>query len=305
MQGASRPQVFVAYSLTDDGGRAIRKALARRFKVTSPETLTGDVARRTALRRTLAQVDVTVVVLPPDDDPAWMNVVFDAGVASGVGASLVLIGETYSAPADLADSLTFRRDQIDNVIEVIEELARTKRTRENRDVFLLDQAAAIDRLQVDITPSQAALSANWVADWMSRLSEVSTERGAVHLMTELFEHAGARTRPGETKQGGVADVPDLVIWHDSLLASFGLPLPIEILVQSKSWPAIRSRLERTLKASGGQTLFAIDVRGNMKPRVWTDGHRTILVSTAQELANSLSRMSLADALSALLLSATP
>jgi hypothetical protein len=43
----------------------------------------------------------------------------------------------------------------------------------------------------------------------------------------------------------------------------------------------------------------------MKPRVWTDGHRTILVTTARDLADSLARMPLAEALSALLLSAAP
>jgi hypothetical protein len=305
MQGASRPRVFVAYSLTDDGGRAIRHGLARRFNVTSSETLTGDVARRTALRRALTQTDVTVVILPHVDDPAWMNVVFEAGAASGAGASLVLIGETSSAPADLADILAFGRDRIDDVIEVVEELTRVKRTREKRDAFILDQAAATERLKVDISPSQTALSADWVADWMARLSQASTERRAVRLVAELFEHAGARTRSAETKQGGVVDVPDLVIWHDSLLAAFGLPLPVEILMQSKAWPAVRSRLERTLTASGGQTLFAVNVRGNMKPRVWTDGHRTILVTTARDLADSLARMPLAEALSALLLSAAP
>jgi hypothetical protein len=85
-------RIFASYSLADDAGRTLRRRLADSFEVVTPEMLTGSVGRRTALMRSLLGVDVAVVIFPPSDDPSWRNVLFEAGMAAGVGLPLVLAG---------------------------------------------------------------------------------------------------------------------------------------------------------------------------------------------------------------------
>lgn len=293
----------MSYSLGDDEGRSLRDTLGQMFEITAPEMLTGSVARRTALRQSLLDVDVAVVVLPSPDDPSRSNVIFEAGAAAGAGVPLVLVGEPASAPRDLADSLVFERDRVDDVIDAIEELARSKRSHPKIAITDHDKVTALDEEQSAPPHSAPALLSDYVDRWTSQIRNVRTERSALRLVSELFQNAGARAWMTPASEGPVVDKPDLVLWHDDLLATFGLPLPIEVLLNSKSWPAIRTRLERTLSASGGRTLVAIVVRGDIKSRIWTDGRRTILVCSADQLARELTKMPLAEAFGAVLLSA--
>lgn len=306
MSGEAQLRIFLSYSLSDDAGRILRDRLGDRFQVTTPEMLTGDVVRRTALRRSLMQTDVAVVVLPAADDPSWRNVLFEAGAAAGVGVPVVLVGEAVSAPADLADSLIFDPHQIDEVISLIEVLAHDNRSIYQRDLFVTDhdEGHFSEWEQVTSAPPVPALSSEYVDQWLTRLKNVRSERSAVSLISDLFHESGARVRKeSQASSGRVVDKPDLVLWHDDLLATFGLPLPVEVLLQARAWPAVRSRLERTLTASGGRSLVAVTVRDGTNSKVWTDGRRTILVSSAIRLAESLAELPLAGALSAMLASA--
>lgn len=298
-----RPRVFVSYSLRDDEGRALRDALSQIFEIKAPEMLTGSVARRTALRQSLMDVDVAVVVLPPPDDPSRSNVLFEAGAATGAGVPLVLVGEAASAPGDLAETLVFEIDRVDDVIDAIEELTRSRHSQSRAFITDQDEGSALDESQGVNAHPESALPPNYVDAWISRLRRVRTERGAIRLIAELFQNAGARALLTPAGEGQIVDKPDLVLWYDDLLATFGLPLPVEVLLHSKSWPAVRDRLERTLAASGGRTLVAMVVRGDMKSRIWTDGRRTILACSANQLAEELARMPLAEAFSAVLTSA--
>jgi hypothetical protein len=304
MPGEAQPRIFLSYSLSDDAGRTLRDMLGDRFEVTTPEMLTGDVVRSTALRRSLIQTDVAVVVLPTADDPSWRNVLFEAGAAAGVGVPVILVGEAVSAPADLADSLIFNPHQIDEVISLIEVLAHGNRTFYQRDLLITEEDHFPGWEQVTSPPPVPALSSEYVDQWITRLKNVRSERSAVSLISDLFQQSGARVRTeSQANAGQVVDKPDLVLWHDDLLATFGLPLPVEVLLKARAWPAVRSRLERTLTASGGRSLVAVAVRDGMNSKVWTDGRRTILVSSAIQLAESLAQLPLAEALSAILASA--
>jgi predicted nucleotidyltransferase len=299
----ARPRVFVSYSLRDDEGRSLRDILGQQFDVIAPEMLTGSVVRHTALRQSLMDVDVAVIALPTEDDPSRNNVIFEAGAAAGAGVPLVLVGEAKSAPRDLADGLVFDFDRIADVIDAVEELCRSRYATKRAEVRISDhdEAAAVERFHVDVIAQPVTLlSSEYVDEWITRVRHVRSERSAIRLISELFQSAGARTLSTEPSNEQISDRPDLVLWHDDLLATFGLPLPVEVLLKLKSWPSIQPRLERTLATSGGRTLVAVVVRDGMQPRVWTDGRRTILICFADQLARALTRMALAEALSAML-----
>lgn len=300
-----RPRVFVSYSLADDEGRSLRDMLSGIFEITAPEMLTGSVARRTALRQLLKDIDVAVVVLPSAEDPSRSNVIFEAGAAAGAGVPLVLVGEAASAPGDLADGLVFEADRVEDVIDAVEELTRARRAAHQREISVADRdEISVFGQDLGITTHSARiLSSEYVDKWVTRIQHVRTEHSAIRLISELFQHAGARTRSTQLSGAEAIDRPDLVLWHDDLLATFGLPLPVEVLLRSKSWPAIRARLERTLAASGGRTLVAVVIRDGAGSRVWTDGRRTILVCPADQLATALTMRPLAEALGEMLSSA--
>jgi hypothetical protein len=118
----ARLSVCLCYSPADEAGRLLRRRLADRFDIVTPDMMIDRITRLRALRRALMSTDATVAVFPATDDPLWHNVIFEAGAAAGAGGPLVLVGEAASVPADLADSPVFEPDQVDDVIGLILEL---------------------------------------------------------------------------------------------------------------------------------------------------------------------------------------
>jgi hypothetical protein len=118
----ARLSVCLSYSPADEVGRLLRRRLADRFDIITPDLMIDRITRLAALRRALMSTDVAVAVFPATDDPLWHNVIFEAGAAAGAGGPLVLVGEAASVPADLADSPVFEPDQVDDVIGLIREL---------------------------------------------------------------------------------------------------------------------------------------------------------------------------------------
>jgi hypothetical protein len=121
--GDERLRVFLAYSLTDDAGCLLRRHLAGRFEVVTPEPMVTDgTTPRTALRRALMSTDVAVVVFPAADDPSWpAGAAGAAGAAAGAGGPLVLVGQVAPVAARWSDSPVVRPDQVDDVIIMIQE----------------------------------------------------------------------------------------------------------------------------------------------------------------------------------------
>jgi hypothetical protein len=120
--GATRLSVCLLCSPADEVGRLVRRRVADRFDVITPDMMADRFTRLTALRRSLMSTDVAVAVFPAADDPLWPNVTFEAGAAAGAGGPLVLVGQAASVPADLADSPVFEPDRVDDVIGLIAEL---------------------------------------------------------------------------------------------------------------------------------------------------------------------------------------
>jgi hypothetical protein len=125
--GTTRLSVCLLCSPADEVGRLVRRRLADRFDVITPDMMTDRLTRLTALRRSLMSTDVAVAVFPAVDDPRWPNVIFEAGAAAGAGGRLVLVGQAASVPADLADSPVFEPDRVDDVIGLIRALGARPR----------------------------------------------------------------------------------------------------------------------------------------------------------------------------------
>jgi hypothetical protein len=305
MSGKSRSRVFLAYSLSDDTARALRKILSESFDIVSPEMLTGRIERRDALRQRLLVTDVAIVIFPPVSDPAWRNVVFEAGMASGVGLPLVLVGDSTSVPADLKGSLIFEPTQTDQISNLVRDFSTSDRILYARPQIpsLVFRESIWDSNRDFSSPESRspAISGEYASSWLEQASEAVDERTAINLASELFRNAGARVHAEQhLGRPGAVTAPDLALWHDDLLTTFGLPLPVEVLLHARSWPAIRQRLEKTLESAGGQTLVAIAFQGEPQPEVWTDGRHTILLIPATILARYLAITSLPNALSTLL-----
>jgi hypothetical protein len=118
----ARLSICLLYSPADEVGRLLRRRLAERFDVITPDMMADRLTRLVVLRRSLMSTDVAVVVFPAADDPLWPNVNFEAGAAAGAGGPLVLVGDPASVPADLADSPVFEPAQVDDVVGLIREL---------------------------------------------------------------------------------------------------------------------------------------------------------------------------------------
>jgi hypothetical protein len=227
------------------------------------------------------------VVLPAPDDPALGSVMFEAGAAAGAGVPLLVIGDVAEVPTHLASSVVIGAEHLDAVAETVTRL--------------------IGRRNETVEPSpddlEPPLTSDYASSWIARMRQVTTEREALPLISDLFSHTGARIRDIERDLDSPIHRADLVIWDDNLAATVGMPLPIEILLRWRSWPSVRGRLEQTLTASGSKTLLALVLEDGNPPRVWTDGRRVVLVASAITLAEELAVASLPRAIDNLLATA--
>jgi hypothetical protein len=287
MEVGDRPHVLVACSYLDDLRSVLRERLAEAFDVVPFELPTGSLARGTAVRA-MSDIDVAVVVPPGPDDPALGDVMFEAGVAAGAGVPLVVVGDIAKVPTLLASGVIIRVQHVDAVTETITRL-------------LGRRSDAVDRSLDEPGPP---ITADYASQWVARIRQAKTEQEALPLIHDLFAQAGARIRDVEQHLGSPVHRADLVIWDDNLAATVGVPLPIEVLLRWRSWPAVRGRLEQSLVAAGSRTLLALVLEDGDSPRVWTDGRRLVLVVSATALAEALVSVSLPRAIGNLQVTAT-
>lgn len=290
---ASRLKVFITGAVADTDARQLRSALSEIYDVRSSDLVVGSLARHTALSRAIGDVDVVVVFVPAPEDPAARNVLFEAGLAVGASRPVLLVGEPSHVPADVAGLPVSSAGTAQALAADIELVATG--------------GVAAAAPQVSTAADVPALLGP-VADQLRRavMDAGQHEAEAVSVLDELFRAAGARTMNAVSVGHRSTDRADLAVWHDDLTASFGTPLPVELLVRSQSWPAVRGRLARTLQLSGGRTLLALYLGPEQDlPRRWSDGRGLILVAAAAQLLDELSRGSLAVALTRLLERAEP
>jgi len=288
-----RLKVFVSSAAADMDARELRTALSSMFDVSSSDTLVGSYARHTALRRALGDVDVVVVFVPPPEDAAARNVLIEAGVALGSHRPVLLVGERAHVPADLA------------ALPVSPAVSARALAA---DIELVAAGGSTASLAEPTPPASGPGLTPQVAEQLRRRlsSEALTEAEAVGVLDDLFRATGARTKNAVVIGHPPTDRADLAVWHDELTATFGTPLPVEVLARSRSWPAVQQRLTRTLELSGGRTLVALYL-GPVQdvPRRWTDGRGLILVAAAVQLLDELAHGPLAVALTRLLERAEP
>jgi len=287
MGAGDRPRVSVSSSYSDTLRSELRERLTEVFDVVPLGLPSGSLARGTAVRAT-SDIDVAVVVLPAPDDPAFGSVMFEAGAAAGAGVPLLVIGDVTEVPTHLASSVVIGADHLDTVAETVTRLLGRRNDTAH---------PSPDDLEPPLTSDYASL-------WIARMRQATTEQEALPLISDLFAHTGARMRDIERVPGSPVHRADLVIWEDNLASTVGVPLPIEVLLRWRSWPAVRGRLEQTLMASGSKTLLALVIEDGSPPRVWTDGRRLVLVASVTALAEELSAVSLPRAISNLLATAT-
>jgi hypothetical protein len=292
MAAESNLKLFFSYSSADMDARRTRDLLRQEFDVTSQDTLTGSFARRTALHQAVADCDIVVAVLPPPEDPASRNVFIEAGVAIGAGRPLLLLGDPSAVPVDLAGIPVANSEWGVGLADTIRQVAA---------------AGPAIPSHPAVEDDGAALAPAIAEQWRERLEARGLkEIEAIGVLDDVFRMAGARSKNASVAGYRMTDVPDLAIWHDGLTATLGTPLPVEILVRATSWPAVRQRLERTLRASGGRTLLALYLGPAVDvPRIWSDGSRTILVVAATDLVGELQAATLPVAMARLVERAEP
>jgi hypothetical protein len=119
------------------------------------------------------------------------------------------------------------------------------------------------------------------------------------LVGDIFRFSGARVF-GESSQLLPAerkvDRPDLAIWQDDLLATFGQPLLVEVLIRPISTKALIPRLRRTLFLSGARSLLAVTIHKHHDPQRWADEHGLVFTAALPGLIGALRSHSLVESL---------
>ena len=182
-----------------------------------PEALWGPQSFQEVSLEAIRSANVLVAVL----DGASANVLVEIGVAVGVGTPVVLL---FSSDIRLGRELNTlphvrRPDDLENLNETIKRVAQARPDRR------------LDRELVQ----RAALSPEAANEFQADLrDQPAGSRGIEGLVVRLFERSGAKVLHQPSPEPGSPPLarPDLVVWHDDLNASFGLPLPVEILVRT-------------------------------------------------------------------------
>lgn len=287
---AGSRRVFVSYSLASKADADLLAALRGRYDISEASTLASGLPMSLALTEAIRAADAVLVILPEPNDAPLDNVLFEAGIAVGLGRSVVVVGDSLTLPRSLA---TFAR------------VAR-------RDLGALDQAIAMAtrkrrssghaRSVTKAAPAQPALSPATAQGFVERLTKNPSERDFVEWVAGTFREAGAAVVFDDRQKG--LDRADLSLWHDDLQAVFGLPLPVEVLISTRSLKPILARLQRTMRAAGATSLVAVSATQTQLHARWTDGISVIMAVDAARLVTALSTSPLPEALSELLSTAT-
>jgi hypothetical protein len=297
-KSASR-RIFVSYSLSDPTGPLVRHALADHdFGVITASTASTNRTPTRALAEVLGDVDSVVVVLPPPGDRSRTNVIFEAGVAVGRGLPVLLVAPSAELPADLRDLPFLRLDDLERLPAALDASERALRDAERNPPPDWNARRAMEELTSDVAYSRFGVASRPPSKFASL-----DESALLDVVRQLLTDSDTRVLVPERRADVIAvDTPDLVLWNDGLLSSFGLPVPVEVLRRLSSSRAVLSRLRRTLRASGARSLLAVAADGDGNVR-WSSGKELILVITAESLESAVRSLPIASALPALLESA--
>jgi hypothetical protein len=281
-------RVFLSHAATEDVSELAATLRRLGHAVELPEALWGPQSFRDLSLEAIRSANVLVAVL----DGASANVLLEVGVAVGVGTPVVLL---MSSDVRLGRELdTFahvrRPDDLESLNETIMRAA------------LARPDGRPDRESVH----RATLSPEVANEFQAELRDQPAGPRAIEgLVVRLFERSGAKVLQQPSPEPGSPPLarPDLVVWHDDLNASFGLPLPVEILVRTFAPEAVLPRLRRTLNLSGAQSLLAVSALRS-PPIASIEGDRAVVVVSLADLVDYLARYPLGQALGLLRAQAT-
>lgn len=94
--GARR--VFVSYSLASKEDADLLATLRRRYDISEASTLASGLPMSLALTEAIRAADTVLVILPDPNDASLDSVLFEAGVAVGLGRSVVVVGDPLTLP---------------------------------------------------------------------------------------------------------------------------------------------------------------------------------------------------------------
>lgn len=210
-------RVFLSHAATEDVSELATTLRRLGHAVEVPEALWGPQSFRELSSEAIRSANVLVAVL----DGASANVLVEVGVAVGVGTPVVLLMSSDVRLGRELDTLPHvrRPDDLENLNETIMRAA------------LARPYGHVDRESVQ----QAALNPEAANEFQAELRDQATgSQGIERLVVRLFEQSGAKVLQQPSPEPGSPPLarPDLVVWHDDLNASFGLPLPVEIFNQN-------------------------------------------------------------------------
>jgi hypothetical protein len=286
----ARERIFVSCSFADADAQAFVDQLRKRFEVVQTEGQPSALPRALAVKDALQAVDLAVVLLPAEQDPAYRSVVYEAGAAVGSGARVVVVGEAATVPPMLEGLHRILPGDLQAFDDAVATAVRKRGTRRvGSGSGVPGEAPALD------TAAAAAARAN--------LLHARSEVELVHWMMEVFRAAGASVVAARI--GGSTAYADLTVWHDGLEAAFGLPLPVELVSAGHLLLPLVPRLRRTMRAAGTRSLLAVSGPGRTVHARWSGEDQQILAVDAARLVDELANASLPRALAALLATAAP
>jgi hypothetical protein len=280
--------VFVSYAITDAHAQPVLDELSQAFSLTTARSFVGPMPSRGAIRAAISSAVVVVVLLPPPGNRDRSNVIFEAGVAVGMGRPVLIIAADPKLPRSLLGLPIVTKEAQTGLADFVRDAARQGPV----DEIPQDERLSADQGPIELTPVHGPGPPDGPA--------FLPEQELIPYLADMFRAAGSEVvLPPRVPRDRPVDNADLVIWDDSLLPVLGAPLPVEVLRSMKSSTWARARLLQTLRASGAHNLLVVAAAGHGSQR-WTDGQSLILTVAAETLSDQLQGKSLAAALASML-----
>lgn len=288
MASAERRHVFITRSRSDPQSERVLDVLRDRFSVADSILLASDLQPPLATRTAMAEASVVVVVLPPPRNRDRLNVIFDAGIAVGQALPVVIVSPEPKLPRGLLGLPLVEATALNKLPAVVTNAAKSGKTVYSQRPPRKHEYTSGGAISADSRPHESSQGRN-----------LMSEAQVLNLLQATLKKEGIKVlRPEPLLAESPTDRADLVVWDDNLQHMFGLPLPVEVIRDTRLSKNLRSRLRHTLHASGARSLIAVGVGGESSFR-WADSHELILAVPADDLLQLTRRMPFHRALASL------
>jgi hypothetical protein len=285
MQLARRLKVLLVYPVGDPFGAEVHAIISESHDVVWSGSDRLPSPLRAGIEHGARQADLCVAVLSRAGVVGRSQTYFATGIALGVHTPTLVVGAQQSAPRFLQDlpfvSIATLRDFPDSL----------------RDVRLPRSSSEI---VPDVFVSESPVDNSFVEREYPGGSQNLSSLQLEHEVARLFRSLKVMVREQEgLAPRNIGARPDLVVWEDTLLQEFGLPLPVEVKTHINNPSGQTGQYRSILKASGAQTLLVVS-GDPVAPWSWTDGLVLALIVSLDDLREACERRGLADAMRELL-----